>query len=73
MSEVDRMLRTDPASAYAEMDFATRNRYRAGDRAHREAERGCRSVRSPKARSELASEAAARAEADDVEIRDAHT
>jgi hypothetical protein len=37
VSEVDQVLRTDPASAYAEMDFATRNRYRQAIE-HREAE-----------------------------------
>jgi hypothetical protein len=66
VSEVDQVLRTDPASAYAEMDFATRNRYRqAIERIAKRSRLSERQIAEGSIR--LASEATARAEADDVE------
>ena len=66
VSEVDQVLRSDPASAYAEMDFATRNRYRqAIERIAKRSRLSERQIAEGSIR--LASEAAARAQADDVE------
>ena len=72
VSEVDQVLRTDPAGAYAGMDFATRNRYRQV--IERIAKRSSQSEREVAEGSiRLASESAARAGADDVEnARRAH-
>ena len=72
VSEVDQVLRSDPASAYAEMDFATRNRYRqAIERIAKRSRLSERQIAEGSIR--LASEAAARAQADDVEsTRRAH-
>jgi cyclic beta-1,2-glucan synthetase len=68
VSVVDQVLRTDPAEAYAGMDFGTRNRYRQV--IERIAKRSTESeLEVAEASIGLASEAAARAGADEVEGR----
>ena len=72
VSEVDQVLRSDPADAYAGMDFATRNRYRQV--IERIAKRSGQSERQiAEVALRLASETPIRSGGDDVEVaRRAH-